>query len=47
MQRLSENWAFEVDLDGYNISVGHRLQGEDRLALMERRRSSSKGKKKL
>ena len=36
MQRLPENWVFEVDLDGYNISVGHRLQGEHRLAVMER-----------
>lgn len=44
MQRLPENWAFEVDLDGYNISVGHRLQGEHRLAVMERR-SSRKGEK--
>ena len=37
--------GIEVDLDGYNISAGHRLQEEHRLVLMERRRPSSKGKK--
>lgn len=40
---FQKNWAFEVDLDGYNISVGHRLQGEHR-PVMERR-SSRKGEK--
>ena len=39
--------GIEVDLDGYNISAGHRLQEEHRLALVERRRSSSKGKKMI
>lgn len=44
MERFPENWTFEVDFDGRNISVGHRQQGGHRVALMEGIISSSKGK---
>ena len=44
MERFPENWTFEVDFDGYNISVGHRQQGGHRVVLMGGIISSSKGK---
>lgn len=44
MERFPDDGAFEVDLDEQKISIGHKQQGELRMALTEGRLSSNKRK---